>query len=372
MKRVYAGLVIAMSLLFSSICWSNDIIEIGVAGPLSGSYAAFGEQFWRGAQQAVDDLNNSGGLGGKALQVVIGDDACDPKKTEEIAHRLASIEKVNAVVGHFCSASSLLASSIYKDSNILMVTPGSTNPQITERRYPNVIRLAGRDDQQGVIAFDFMQNTLHAKSIAIVHDEALYGRDLADAVQTAMKLEGKTPILYAEINQGGVDFSPVVKQIEAARPDVVYFGGLHPEAAVLLRQIREAGLSMPFVAGDGIASDDFVIEAGGPEVVKGVYMTFAKDARTLAQAKSVIARLRDKGYEPEGYTLYAYASVQAIAEAIQATQSVEGNVLSHWLKTNTVNSILGPLTWDEKGDLKGQNYIIYEWDDTGHYQAIKG
>ena len=367
--RYWLGCV--FSLFFSPLCWSNDLITVGVAGPLSGSYAAFGEQFWRGAQQAVDDINTMGGIGGHALRLIVGDDACDPQKTEAVANRFVSVDKVQGVIGHFCSSSTLAASQLYRNANILMITPGSTNPQITERQYPNLLRLCGRDDQQGGVAFEFMTNQLHAKRIAIVHDEALYGRDLADALRTKMSLSGLTPVLYAEVNRGSSDFKTLVDQIEAAEPDVLYFGGLHPEAALLLRAIREEGISIPFVSGDGIAAEDFVIEAGGPDMVNGVYMTFAKDARQLAQTKAVVARLREKGYEPEGYTLYSYASVQALAEAINGTGSVDGAVLGAWLKSHTVNTILGPVSWDEKGDLKTTNYVMYEWDDSGDYEELK-
>ena len=150
-------------------------IVIGVAGPFSGPNATYGDQYWRGASQAAADINAAGGIKGKN-QAGAGDDACEPKQAVAVANRLVDQDKVSAVVGHFCSSSTMPASEVYDEAGIIAITPGSTNPQITERGMKTMFRMCGRDDQQGAIATNYMLDTLKAKRIAVIHDKDTYGR----------------------------------------------------------------------------------------------------------------------------------------------------------------------------------------------------
>ena len=171
------------SFLLTAPSYSVETLKIAIAGPHTGAYAAFGEQFWKGAEQAVKHINDQGGVLGKKLEAVKADDACEPKQARNLANRIIDKDGVAAVVGHFCSSSTITASEIYFENNILMMTPASTNPQVTERGLKTIFRMCGRDDQQGIIAANFIVDKLKGKRVAIIHDKTTYGRGLADATK---------------------------------------------------------------------------------------------------------------------------------------------------------------------------------------------
>ena len=345
-------------------------VLIGVAGPHTGPSAAIGEQYWRGATQAAVDINAAGGINGEPIKLVKGDDACEPKQAVAVANRLVDQEQVAGVIGHFCSSSTIPASVVYDEAGILTITPGSTNPQVTERGLTGMFRMCGRDDQQGQVAADFIIDTLKGKRVALIHDKDTYGQGIADATRARLKERGVSEVLYEGLTRGEKDFNALVTKLRAAEVDVVYFGGLHPEAGPLLRQMREQGLTAHFVSGDGVVTDEMVTTAGGPQYVKGAYMTFGADPRKIADGQAVIEKLRAGGYEPEGYTLYAYASLQAMAAAFNAVGSNDLAKASEWLKSNSVPTVMGPKAWDAKGDLKVSDYVLYQWDDQGKYHQL--
>ncbi|MGD9591321.1 MAG: branched-chain amino acid ABC transporter substrate-binding protein, partial [Candidatus Berkiella sp.] len=318
-----------------------DPIKIGIAGPLSGPYAAFGDQMWHGAKQAVEDINKQGGINGNKIELIKADDACEPKQAVAVAHRLVDNDNVSAVIGHFCSSSTMPASQIYADANTVMITPASTNPQITDRGLKTVFRTCGRDDQQGVVAANYIHDKLKAKHVAVIHDKDTYGKGLADAMKAELEKLGSKVVLYEGLTRGEKNFNALVTKLKDDNADAVYFGGLHTEAGPLLRQMREQDVKAPFISGDGIVSEDFVSSAGGPQIVDGVYMTFGTDARNNPRSKTVLEAFRKQGVEPEGYTLYTYAALQAIAKAIEATKSTDGEKLAQWLHQNKVDTVMG-------------------------------
>ena len=217
-------------------------ITIGVAGPFTGPNATYGAQYWKGATQAAADINAAGGIKGEKIVLVQGDDACEPKQAVAVANRLVDEEKVSAVVGHFCSSSTMPSSEVYDEAGVLTITPGSTNPQITERGMQNMFRMCGRDDQQGVVAANYILDVLKAKKVAVIHDKDTYGQGLADAMRAALEKRGVKEVLYEGLSRGEKDFNALVTKVGALKPDVVYFGGCHPEAGPLIRQMREQGV----------------------------------------------------------------------------------------------------------------------------------
>lgn len=344
-------------------------IKIAVAGPHTGANAAFGEQLWRGAEKASQDINAAGGINGKKIELIKADDACDPKQAVNVANKSIDSDKVAAIIGHFCSSSTMPASEVYHDADILMITPGSTNPQVTERGFGNVMRMCGRDDQQGSVAAEFIVNTLKAKTVAVLHDKDTYGQGIADAMKARMNALGVKEVLYEGLTRGEKDFNALVTKLRAANVEVVYFGGLHSEAGPLIRQMREQGLEAKFVSGDGIVSNDFVSAAGGDKYVAGVYMTFGADPRKIPQGQDVYKAFKADNYEPEGYTLYSYSTMQVVAKAL-ASGEMSGSKLADWLKSNPVDTVMGQKAWDAKGDLKTSDYVMYQWNDHGSYGQL--
>ncbi|MGE8186704.1 ABC transporter substrate-binding protein [Pseudomonas sp. NPDC086278] len=368
-KKGFLALAVATALGVSAFAQAD--VKIGVAGPMTGANAAFGEQYMKGAQAAADAVNAAGGVNGEKIVLVKGDDACEPKQAVTVAKDLTN-QKVAGVVGHFCSSSTIPASEIYDEAGIIAITPGSTNPQVTERGLSAMFRMCGRDDQQGIVAGDYIVDVLKGKKVAVIHDKDTYGQGLADATKAQLIKRGVTPVIYEGLTRGEKDFSALVTKIRAAGVDVVYFGGLHPEAGPLVKQLRTEGLKdVKFMSDDGIVTDELVTTAGGPQYVDGVLMTFGADPRLLPDSKAVVEQFRKAGTEPEGYTLYAYASVQALAAAFNGSKSNSGEKAAEWLKKNPVKTVMGEKTWDSKGDLKVSDYVVYQWDKDGKYHQLE-
>jgi branched-chain amino acid transport system substrate-binding protein len=368
-RKGFLALAVAAALGASSIVQAD--IKIGVAGPMTGANASFGEQYMKGAQAAADAINAAGGVNGEKIVLVAGDDACEPKQAVAVANKLEQ-EGVIGVVGHFCSSSTIPASSIYADGGILMITPGSTNPQVTESGLDTILRMCGRDDQQGIVAGDYIVDVLKGKKVAVINDKDTYGKGLADATAKQLTARGVKPVLEEGLTRGEKDFSALVTKIRSTGADVVYFGGLHPEAGPLVRQMREQGLKdVRFMSDDGIVTDELVTTAGGAQYVDGVYMTFGADPRLLPDSKAVVDKFRTTGYEPEGYTLYAYASLQALAAGFNGAKSNKGEDAAKWLKANPVKTVMGEKAWDSKGDLKVSDYVVYQWDAAGKYKQLE-
>ncbi|WQG59100.1 branched-chain amino acid ABC transporter substrate-binding protein [Pseudomonas sp. RTB3] len=369
-KKGFLALAVAAALGVSTFVQAD--VKIGVAGPMTGANAAFGEQYMKGAQAAADVINKAGGINGEKIVLVKGDDACEPKQAVAVANRLTDQDKVVGVVGHFCSSSTIPASEVYADAGIIVMTPGSTNPVVTERGLKAMFSMCGRDDQQGIVAGDYIVDVLKGKRVAVINDKDTYGKGLADATSKQLTARGVKPVIEEGLTRGEKDFSALVTKIRSEKADVVYFGGLHPEAGPLVRQLREQGLKdVKFMSDDGIVTDELVTTAGGAQYVDGVYMTFGADPRMLPDSKVVVEKFRSSGYEPEGYTLYAYASVQALAAAFNGAKSNKGEAAAEWLKANTVQTVMGKKNWDGKGDLKVSDYVVYQWDAQGKYHQLE-
>ena len=370
-RSLILGVALALALSGCDLFKKKDsVIKIGLGGPISGQYAAFGDQLQKGAAKAVEDINAQGGIKGKKLELVVGDDACDPKQAVTVANKMVDQDKVLAVVGHFCSSSSIPASEVYNAAGVISITPASTNPTYTERGLPGVFRTCGRDDQQGTTAANYIVDKFKSKRVVILHDKDTYGQGLADATKKQLNQRGLTEVLYEGVNRGDKDFNALVTKIKALKPDLIYFGGLYAEAGLLVKQLRDQGVAVPFVSGDGIVSQDFVVAAGGEQYTKNVFMTFGRDPLKLESGKAVIEEFTASGYKPEGYTLYSYAAVQAVAQALDQNE-LDPKKGAEWLHNNTVPTVLGDLAWNEKGDLKTSNYVMFTWNGAT-YDEVPG
>ena len=340
-------------------------ITVATAGPMTGPYAAFGEQMRRGAEKAVADINAKGGVLGQKLALEVGDDACDPKQAVAVANQMVNKE-VALMAGHFCSGSSIPASDVYKEEGILQISPASTNPQLTERGYPNVFRMCGRDDQQGVIAGEYLAENYKGKKIAIVHDKQAYSKGLADATKENLNKAGVTEAMYETVTSGEKDYSALVTKLKAASIDVLYYGGYHTEAGLIVRQMRDQGMKTPLVSGDALVTDEFWAITG--PAGEGTLMTFGPDPRKNPAAKEVVEAFRKDGYEPEGYTLYTYATLQVWKDAVEKAKSTDVKKVTEALKNSTFKTVLGDISFDEKGDIEQPAYVWYVWKPDGKYE----
>ena len=366
MKKILLSAVALTAMVAFSGNASADIL-VGVAGPLTGPNAAFGAQLQKGAEQAAADINAAGGINGEKIKIVLGNDVSDAKQGVSVANKFAA-DGVKFVVGHFNSGVSIPASEVYAENGILQITPASTNPKFTERGLWNTFRTCGRDDQQGAVAGKYISEKFKDAKVAIVHDKTPYGQGLADETKKALNAAGVTEVIYEGITPGEKDYSALIAKMKQAGTTLIYFGGLHTEAGLIIRQAADQGLKAPLFSGDGIVSNELASIAG--DAVAGTYNTFAPDPRTRPESKDLVETFRKAGFEPEAYTLYSYSGLQVIAEAAKAAGSSDPEAVAKAMKEKgPFKTAIGDLSFDAKGDITRPDYITYQWKkgDDGKY-----
>ena len=359
-------LTAALTTAFAGSALAEEI-TISTVGPMTGQYASFGAQMKAGAEQAVADINAAGGVNGKMLKLIVEDDACDPKQAVAAAGRLASAG-VALVAGHFCSGSSIPASKVYAEEGIVQISPASTNPKLTdERAGPNVFRVCGRDDQQGEVAGKYIAETYAGQKVAILHDKTAYGKGLADETRKFMNEAGLKDAMYEAYTAGEKDYSALVSKMKAGGINVVYVGGYHTEAGLILRQMRDQGMDAQLISGDALVTQEYWGVTG--DAGEGTLMTFSPDPRKSAAAADVVKAFRAKNIEPEGYVLYTYAAIQAWAQAATEAKSEDPEAVINNLNAMEFKTVLGNFKFNEKGDPNLPPYKFYKWSK-GTYEQI--
>lgn len=364
-KYLMSGVALGFAALLSAGTALADI-SVATVGPITGQLAALGEQYSQGAKKAVDDINKAGGILGEKLVLEIGDDACDPKQAVSVANQMAS-KGVKFIAGHLCSGSSIPASKVYEEEGILQITPASTNPKFTDEGGWNVARVCGRDDAQGRVAGAFLAKNYAGKKVAIVDDKSAYGKGLADETRKAMNAAGLTEVLNESINAGEKDYSALVSKLKDAGVEAVYFGGYHPEAGLILKQMGEQGLNARLLSGDSMNSAELWTIAG--KAAENLIFTFAPEPRNIPEAKAIVEEFKAAGYDPEGYTLYTYAAFQMYKQAAEATKSTDNKKIAEWLRAgNATQTVLGEIKLDAKGDLVNPVYVWYTFKDGKYFE----
>jgi branched-chain amino acid transport system substrate-binding protein len=370
MQRI-AGLLIALAAAIAITgCGKGDgdnDTPIAIVGPITGQYASFGAQMKNGGEMAVADINAAGGVLGKKLDLSIGDDACDPKQAVAVANQMTGAG-VKLVAGHYCSGSSIPASKVYAEGDMVQISPASTNPTFTDDRAgPNIYRVCGRDDQQGGVAGKYLASHLGDKKIAFVHDKTAYGKGLADETKKAMNEAGKQEVMYEAITAGEKDYSALVSKLKQADVNVIYFGGYHTEAGLIIRQMRDQGMDTILMGGDALITQEFWSITG--DAGEGTLMTFSPDPRKTPAAAEVVKRFKDKGIEPEGYVLYTYAAIQAWKQAAEKAKSTESADVVNAMNDTEFDTVIGKFKFSEKGDPNLPPYAVYRWSN-GTYEQI--
>jgi branched-chain amino acid transport system substrate-binding protein len=359
-KIIMAGVALSFAAALNASTAMADV-TIATVGPITGSLAALGEQYKRGAEMAVADINAAGGINGEKLVLEIGDDACDPKQAVATANQMAS-KGVKFVAGHLCSGSSIPASKVYEEEGILQISPASTNPDFTDKGGWNVARVCGRDDAQGAVAAAFIAKTFAGKKVAVIDDKSAYGKGLADVTRNQLKAANFEVALSESYNPGEKDYTALVSKMKDAGVEAIYIGGYHPEEGIIARQMAEQGLKAQIISGDSMNNIEFWTIAGNAG--EGLIFTFAPEPRNIPEAKALVEKFKAAGYDPEGYTLYTYAAIQEYAAAATATKGFDNKKIAEWLRAgNPVNTVLGTIVMDAKGDIKDPKYVWYRFHD---------
>lgn len=353
---VFLALICGMTVLLSPpAATSAGPIKLGFAGPLSGEFASYGIPAVRGVRLAVRDINTRGGIRGRPIHLMTEDDLCLPKDSAIRATKLVA-HGVHAVVGHICSGATMAAIEIYRNSKIISISPSATHPGLTQKgRYPNFFRTIAPDDVQAGVLIDFALNDLALKRIAILHGMDVYGKGLAGFVRAGLQKSGKAEIvLYDGIPPGTVDYAPVIQRIKHSRADAVIFGGYHPQGSRVVKQMRKKKMNAVFIAGDGIKDDAFIVSAGDDG--EGTYATAPKETtENPLAAAATAAHRKEYGTDPGAFFLNAHAATLAITNAIQVAGTTDYDALRRALQTEPVDTPLGKITFDARGDARGKD-----------------
>jgi len=330
--------------------------RIGIAGPMTGDQSKMGMDFKNGVSLAVEEWNSKGGVLGKKIELMIGDDQHDPKQAVSVANKMVN-NGVAGVIGHFNSSCSIPASDVYNRAGIPMISPGSTNPQLTDKGYKNVFRVCGRDDQQGKVGADFVTGQLKIMKVAIINDKTTYGKGLADEFKKSLGNKAEV-VYYGGIVQGDKDFKSVLTAVREKKPDMIFFGGIYPEMGLLVRQANELGIKAPFMSGDGSIDPKF-IEIAGAQAAEGTYLTFSPDPKNIPTAKEFTEKYKAKYGELGPYSIYAFDAANIMLSAIKEANTTEGNAVVDKLHSMEFNGAIGRVKFNEKGDVTDAPYVVW-------------
>jgi branched-chain amino acid transport system substrate-binding protein len=276
-----------------------------------------------------------------------------------VANQLAS-RRVQFVAGHFCSGSSIPARDVYAEEGVLQISPASTNPRFTDEGKWNTFRVCGRDDQQGQVAGAYIARNMRDRRVAILHDNSPYGKGLADETKRAMNAAGMQEAMYAAYNADDRDFNALISRMKADNIAVIYVGGYHTAAGLIVRQAREQGMNVTLIGGDALVTNEFWQISGAAG--EGTLMTFSSDPRRRPTAAEVVQRFRARNVDPEGYVLYTYAAVQIFAAAAARMNGTDPRRMAALLKSGGPwQTVLGPISFTDKGDVTVPDYVFYVW-----------
>ncbi|MBI4825864.1 MAG: branched-chain amino acid ABC transporter substrate-binding protein [Nitrospirae bacterium] len=365
----FAVLIFAY-LSLSSSAYTAESIKLGIAGAHSGDLASYGLPSVNAAELVIKDINAKGGVLGRKVELLIEDDVCKPEIAANTAAKLISLH-ADVVMGHICSGATKAALGIYRDSKIVLMSPSATNPPLTQSGdYPNFFRTIASDDAQAKLEVDFALNTLKVKKIAVLHDKGDYGKGLAEFAKKFLEDSGKAEVvLFEGITPGAVDYSAVVQKIKRSGAEAVIFGGYHPEASKIVTLMRKKKMNTYFISDDGVKDDTFIKVAG--QYAEGVYATGPKDvSKNPLALKANSDHKAAYGTDPGAFFLNAYAATQALMNAIQKAGSTDYAAVTKALRTEFVDTPLGRIRFDERGDAVGVGFSMYKVNKGG-YEEVK-
>jgi branched-chain amino acid transport system substrate-binding protein len=358
-----------LCLTLSGMTLAADTIKLGVAGPHSGDLASYGIPTVKAAELVVKKINAMGGVMGKMVELVVEDDVCKPEVATNTATKLVG-EEVNAVLGHICSGATKAALGIYKGSNVVAMSPSATNPGLTQSGdYPNFYRTIASDDAQARLEVDFALDILKVKKIAVLHDKGDYGKGLAEFAKSFLEAEADAEVvLYEGVTPGAVSYAAVVQKIKRSGAEAVIFGGYHPEASKIVMEMRKKKMKTLFISDDGVMDDTFIKVAG--VYAEGVYATGPKDVSSNPMAIAANeAHKAAYGEDPGAFFLNAYAASLALLNAIEKAGSTDYDAISKALRTEYVDTPLGSIRFDERGDATGVGFSMYRVKNGAYFEV---
>ncbi len=343
-------------------------ITVGVAVPRTGPYVAVGEQVLRGVQAAARDANAKGGLDGQTIVLDVQDDSCDSNQAVAVANHYVQAQ-VRLVVGHVCSNASLAASEVYAANGIVMITAASVAAKLTDRSFPTIFRVCGRDDDQGKLSAAILAERYRDRKIAILNDLSPASRQLAAATKDNLNRIGVNETLFTAFQATDADDAALADRLKSAGIDVVYYGGDATEMGRLVRISAERGFRPQWFGTSAIATPDFAKIAGGAS--NGVLMTFYLDPSRKPEAQAVVSAFKAQSIEADGSMIYGYAALQVLVAAGNFARSTDPAAIARTLHSERFDTVLGTVGFDAKGDITAQGYVLYVWRD-GNFTPARG
>ncbi|MGQ9797155.1 branched-chain amino acid ABC transporter substrate-binding protein [Desulfosoma sp.] len=370
MKNGLVALVVLGLLLAGFASANADTVKIGLMGPMTGPWASEGQEMKQVLDLLASDLNAKGGVLGKKVEVIVDDDAGDPRTAALAAQRLAT-QGIVAVIGTYGSSVTEATQNIYSEFKIIQIANGSTAIRLTEKGLKSFFRTCPRDDEQGRVAVQTMVK-LGFKNVAVLHDNTTYARGLADEAKALLEGQGIKVVFFDALTPGERDYTAILTKLKGANPDVVFFTGYYPEAGLLLRQKKEMNWNVPFIGGDATNNPDLV-KIAGKDAAQGFYFLSAPLPKDLPspEAKAFLDEFIKKyGNAPNSiYAVLAGDGFRVIATAIEATQSTNPDKLADYLykELKDFPGLIGKISFNEKGDRVGEVYRVYQVDAEGNF-----
>ena len=368
-RRIFSVLLFSFFVTAPLAAWAQKgKIKIAVQAPLSGEQAALGEHIKLGAQLAVEEAVKAFKAMGYDLELVPQDDQAKAEVGVANARNMVADPNVLVIVGHFNSGVALPASEVYKDAMLVMISPANTATEITDRGYPNVNRVCGRDDVQGPVGARFAAQELKAKSVYIIHDKTTYGQGVADSFRNEAKKLGMN-VLGFDGTEERANFAPMIIPMKAKNPALVYFGGIYHQGGLLLKQMREKGVKAMFMGPDGVDSEEMVKIAGAAAV--GSYYTSVAPPRDATPETAAFAKKYKQrfGKDIEAFGLYGYdatlVGIKAMEQWLKANPSKKpsrAEVSAAVRNIKGFKGVTGSIEFDNKGDPIKAKYFVLQFD----------
>ena len=356
----------AAAVFVGSVSAQDMVVKIGHVGPTSGGIAHLGKDNENGARMAIDDLNAKGvTIGGKKVkfELVAEDDAGDPKQGTAVANKLVDA-KVNGVIGHLNSGTSIPASKIYSDAGIPQISPSATNPKFTRQGFKTTFRVVADDVHLGGTLGRYAVKELKGKSIVTIDDRTAYGQGVAEEFAKAVKASGGKIEDQQFTTDKATDFTAILTAIKAKKPDVIFYGGMDAVAGPMIRQMKQLGISAKFMGGDGICSAELPKLAGG--AMADGQVVCAEAGGVEGQQKVGMDKFKEDfkkkfGTDVQIYAPYVYDAVNVMVAAMQKCNSADPKVYLPCLQKTDYNGVTGHIAFDEKGDIKNGALTLYTY-----------
>lgn len=367
--QVKANVIVASAaLLFAGAVAAQDlVVKIGHVGPTSGNIAQLGKDNENGARMAIEELNAKGvTIGGKKakFELLAEDDAADPKQGTAAAQKLVD-SKVNGVIGHLNSGTTIPASKLYSDAGIPQISPSATNPRYTRQGYKTAFRVVADDVHLGGTLGRYAVDQVKGQRIAVIDDRTAYGQGVADEFEKGVKGKGGNIVGREFTNDKATDFTAILTSIKAKNPDVIFYGGMNAVAGPMLRQMKQLGINAKFMGGDGICTADLPQLAAG--TIADNQVVCAEAGGVDGEFKTTMEKFKEDykkrfGIEVQLYAPYVYDAVKVMVDAmVKAGSADPAKYLPTLAKTDGYKGITGTISFDNKGDLKNGALTLFTY-----------